>query len=105
MLLCLTGLPLIFGKEVNRWTSMAVEPLEMAAHLPRADLDVMVADARARRPHDHVQFVSQDDGPTWFVFMGETPDALEQSRRSWMTVGRVSYCKISRSARGSCTSC
>ncbi len=80
LLLCLTGLPLIFGKEIGRWLGTSVEPPAMAGDLPRADLDALVADARSRRPEDAVLFLSQDDeAPAWFVSMGRTPDATENS--------------------------
>lgn len=80
LLLCLTGLPLIFGDEIDHWLGTTVEPPSMAGEMLRANLDAIVADARARRPHDAVQFLSQDDdAPTWFVSMGETPEALDNS--------------------------
>jgi uncharacterized iron-regulated membrane protein len=80
LLLCLTGLPLIFGEEIGHWLGTRVEPPAIAGDLPRANLDVLVADARARRPGDAVLFLSQDDeAPVWFVSMGRTPDATEDS--------------------------
>lgn len=80
LLLCLTGLPLIFGEEIGHWLGTRIEPPAMAGQLPRTDLDALVADARARRPGDAVLFLSQnDDAPAWFVSMGRTPDATEDS--------------------------
>lgn len=80
LLLCLTGLPLIFGDEIGRWLGTRVEPPAMAGKLVRADLDALVADARSRRPGDAVLFLSQDnDAPVWFLSMGRTPDATEDS--------------------------
>lgn len=80
LLLCLTGLPLIFGEESSHWLGIAVDPPKMAGDQPRADLDLIVADATARRPGDLIQFASQDhDAPAWFVSMGVTPDAEESS--------------------------
>lgn len=80
LMLCLTGLPLIFGEEIGHWLGTSVEPPEMPVETPRTDLDAMVADARARRPAEVIQFVSQDDDePAWFITMGLTHDALEAS--------------------------
>lgn len=80
LLLCLTGLPLIFGEEIGHWLGTRVEPPAMAGQLPRTDLDALVADARARRPGDAVLFLSQDnEAPAWFVSMGRVPDATEDS--------------------------
>ncbi|MEO5955217.1 MAG: PepSY-associated TM helix domain-containing protein, partial [Nitrospiraceae bacterium] len=80
LLLCLTGLPLIFGEEIGHWLGTRVEPPAMAGDPPRVDLDVIVADARTRRPQDAVLFVSQDDeAPAWFLSMGLTPGATEDS--------------------------
>lgn len=80
LLLCLTGLPLIFGEEIGQWLGTSVEPPAMADDSSRTDLDAMVADARSRRPGDVVLFLSQDDeAPAWFVSMGRTPDATEDS--------------------------
>lgn len=80
LLLCLTGLPLIFGEEIGRWLGTAAEPPEMVGAVPRAELDAIVADARARRPQDAVQTLARDeDAPAWFVSMGESPDATENS--------------------------
>src|SRR5262245_39226922 len=80
LLLCLTGLPLIFHHELDHLLGNAVEPPEMAADAPRASLDAIVASAKTRRPGEFVQFVSQDDEePVWFVSMGITPEAQEAS--------------------------
>lgn len=80
LMLCVTGLPLVFGEEIAHWFGTTVEPPHMAVETPRTDLDAMVADARVRRPGEVIQFVSQDDDePAWFVFMADTPDAQEAS--------------------------
>ncbi|WHZ22191.1 MAG: hypothetical protein OJF47_001303 [Nitrospira sp.] len=80
LLLCLTGLPLIFGDEIGHWLGTAVEPPSMADEMLRVNLDAIIADALARRPQDVVQFLSRDDdAPTWFVSMGETSEALDNS--------------------------
>ncbi|MGH8523267.1 MAG: PepSY-associated TM helix domain-containing protein, partial [Gammaproteobacteria bacterium] len=79
LMLCITGLPLIFWHEIEHLTGDKVEPVVMRADAPRASLDAIVADAKARRPADAVQFVSKDDDEpnVWGVGLGETVDAEE----------------------------
>ncbi len=79
LMLCITGLPLIFWHEIEHLTGDGVEPAVMPADAPRASLDAIVADAKARRPADAVQFVSKDDDEpnVWGVGLGETADAEE----------------------------
>jgi uncharacterized iron-regulated membrane protein len=81
LLLCLTGLPLIFHHEIDHLLGDAVEPPDMLPDAPRANLDHIVETATARRPAEFMQFVSQpaDEPDAWFVTMGETPDAEEAS--------------------------
>lgn len=82
LLLCLTGLPLIFHHEIDHALGHSVDPppLEDAAGR-RASLDRIVADAAAREPGAFVQFLVRDpDEPElWFVRLGETVDAPEAS--------------------------
>jgi len=77
LLLCLTGLPLIFAREIDGALGEAVHPAPIAETSRRARLDAIVADARARRPRDAVQFLVADpDEPrVWFVRLGETAAA------------------------------
>lgn len=85
LLLCLTGLPLIFSHEIGHWLGDRVEPPEMpgfaSSGMPRANLDRMVEVAKARRPGEFIRFVSQprDMPDAWNVSMGLTPDAIESS--------------------------
>ncbi len=80
LFLCLTGLPLIFSDELRLWLGEAVEPPKHAAGTEPAVLDTLVKDARSRRPDDSVKFLNRDDdGPAWFVVLGETPAAQDNS--------------------------
>ncbi|MCC6141406.1 MAG: PepSY domain-containing protein [Nitrospira sp.] len=80
LLLCLSGLPLIFGEEIAHWLEASVTPPEMADATVKADLDALAADARARRPKDAIQaFARDENAQAWFVSMGETADATESS--------------------------
>ena len=80
LVLCLTGLPLIFKDEIGIWSGTTVLPPEMAPEIvqatPLASVDRMIEDARRRRPDDKVMYISRsDDQPAWFVGMGKTVDA------------------------------
>jgi uncharacterized iron-regulated membrane protein len=82
LLLCITGLPLIFHHELDHALGNVVDPPELGAGIApgaRASLDEIVAAARAREPSHAVQFVSRDpDEPdAWFVVLGETVNAPE----------------------------
>ncbi len=81
LLLCVTGLPLIFHEEIDRLMGYTVDPPTIVDGTRRASLDEMVADAQARKPDDAVQFVVRDpDEPdVWYVRLGETIDAPEPS--------------------------
>jgi len=80
LLLCLTGLPLVFSDELRLWLGEAVEPPEHTVRAEPVVLDALIRDARARRPQDHVKFlIRDDDGPVWFVTLGDTPAAQENS--------------------------
>ena len=75
LLLCLTGLPLIFHHEIGHLLGTEIEPPEIAHSGPRASLDQVMQAARARHPERVVQFVSQepDDDRLWFVTLTPTP--------------------------------
>jgi len=81
LMLCITGLPLIFYHEIDHATGYSIEPPELPGVTTTANLDDILATARARRPQDVVTYVSRDpDEPhSWFVTMAERPDALESS--------------------------
>lgn len=81
LMLCITGLPLIFYHEIDHATGYSVEPPELPGVTSKVSLDEIVASARAKRPQDVVTFVSRDpDEPeAWFVSMGETPNAPQAS--------------------------
>lgn len=73
LLLCLTGLPLIFAHEISHLTGKAVE-------LPRAEgravaqpLDAIVSAGRARHPERFVQYASPDDEDDRIWYLTLTP--------------------------------
>jgi uncharacterized iron-regulated membrane protein len=81
LLLCITGLPLIFYHEIDHALGNAVDPPELDAGVERASLDGIVAAAAARRPGDAVQFVYRDpeEPDAWYVTLGATVNAPEIS--------------------------
>ncbi|WP_442953170.1 PepSY-associated TM helix domain-containing protein [Paucibacter sp. XJ19-41] len=83
LLLCLTGLPLIFHHEIGHLLGTEIEAPEMAVdklpNPPRVSLDQVLATARAVHPDRVVQFASPDehDDRIWFVTMTPTPAPTE----------------------------
>jgi len=75
LLLCITGLPLIFHHEIGHLLGTEVESPRMPANTPRVSLDRVLETARAKHPDRVVQFVSQpeDDDGLWFVTLTPTP--------------------------------
>lgn len=77
LLLCVTGLPLIFAHEIDHATGNSVDPPELAeAPAERSSVDAMIADAQARYPEEHMQFVvgDPDEPDVWYIRMGESPE-------------------------------
>lgn len=80
LLLCVTGLPLIFFHEIDEVLGRSVDAPELPAgqvQQTSVSVDNLIADARERRPKEKVQFLTADpEHPElWFVRMGETVDA------------------------------
>ena len=77
LLLCITGLPLIFHHEIGHLLGTEIEAAEMPADTPRADLDAVLRTAIARHPTLQGMFASQeeDDDRVWYVTLAPTPDA------------------------------
>lgn len=82
LLLCLTGLPLIFHEEIGHLLGTEVEAPALPVDTPRVSLDTVLDVARAEYPDRVVQFVSQsEDSPNlWFVTMTPTPEPTEDFR-------------------------
>ncbi len=83
LLLCLTGLPLIFHHEIGHLLGTEVEAPELPATTPRASMDVVMATAQARYPHLGGMFASQEeeDDRVWYVTLSPTPtseDGIKQ---------------------------
>ena len=65
LMLCVTGLPLIFSHEISHLLGTSADAPQLATgHTGRASIDDIVADAQARRPQDVPQFlVAEADEP------------------------------------------
>jgi uncharacterized iron-regulated membrane protein len=82
LLLCLTGLPLIFSHEISHWLGTEVEAPELPAGTPVASMDNVLASAKARYPERVVQFVFRDidEDKAWTVSLGKTATSEDDTR-------------------------
>lgn len=74
LLLCITGLPLIFHHEIDDLLHAEVKPAEVAPGTPTADLDKLLANAMAKSPGQVPHFLiwDRDDPNAMFVSVGPT---------------------------------
>jgi uncharacterized iron-regulated membrane protein len=72
LLLCITGLPLIFHEEIDDLLHSQVKPAEVAADAPLADLDHLLANAITNAPGQVPHFLiwDRDDPNAMFVSVG-----------------------------------
>lgn len=82
LLLCLTGLPLIFHHEIGHLLGTEVEAPAMPQGTPRASLDQVLEVARAQHPDRVVQFASHPEDSTdlWFTTLTPTPAPTDDFR-------------------------
>jgi len=83
LMLCITGLPLIFHHEIDHLLHEEVEPAAVPAGTPKASLDSVVASALAHGPGKAVQFLSWDEEEpnVVFAFLNEKPDGDPQTNK------------------------
>jgi len=76
LLLCLTGLPLIYHHEIGHLLGNDVEAPVMPADTPRADLDKVIAAGKALYPNKVMMYMSQelDEPAIWNLTMGDHPN-------------------------------
>lgn len=81
LLLCVTGLPLIFFHEIDQAMGRSVAPPELTGAAGRVSLDQIVQDAGQRNPDDVVTFLmrDEDEPAAWSVTLAPAPDSLEAS--------------------------
>src|SRR5688572_19434215 len=79
LMLCLTGLPLIYMHEIGELSGAEPTVPELAlapgAAPPRATLDQLIAAGKARYPDKMMMYMSQEaDGPpVWYLTLGAHP--------------------------------
>lgn len=83
LLLCLTGLPLIFSHEIDHLTGAEVETPVMPADTPRADLERITRAAETRQPGlvPLYLFAGEDDPNLWLVKLDTQVDTDERNAR------------------------
>ncbi|WP_020655078.1 PepSY-associated TM helix domain-containing protein [Massilia niastensis] len=76
LLLCLTGLPLIYHHEIGHLLGTEVEPPVLATEMPRGNIDQVIASAKALYPTKNPMYISQEmDVPEiWNVTLGDHPN-------------------------------
>jgi uncharacterized iron-regulated membrane protein len=74
LMLCATGLPLIFHEEIDRSFSPLKKPDDLPANTPHLSFDRIIAAAKASRPGEVVHIVTADPGEPerLYVGMGKT---------------------------------
>lgn len=79
LMLCLTGLPLIFHHEIDHLLGTTVEPPDLPTGTPEVPLDDILAKAKEMRPGDVVQYIARlpDEPDMWFINMAEDIKANE----------------------------
>jgi uncharacterized iron-regulated membrane protein len=75
LLLCLTGLPLIYHHEIDHLLGNGVQAPEMAPDAPKADLDTIIAAGKAMYPGKIMMYISQeaDEPNIWNLTLGDHP--------------------------------
>lgn len=76
LLLCLTGLPLIYHHEIGHLLGTDVEAPAMPPDTPRGNIDAVLASAQELYPNKIAMYMSQDiDEPAiWNVTLGDHPN-------------------------------
>ncbi len=77
LMLCITGLPLIFHHELEPFLGTLDTPADVPAGTAQLDFDRVIAAAASARPDDHVHLVFTEAGEDAIVYvgMGESPQA------------------------------
>jgi len=73
LLLCITGLPLIYHHEIGHLLGNEVEAKAMPAGTPKANLDTIIAAAKAAHPGKQMMYMSQalDEPDIWNLTLGD----------------------------------
>ncbi len=77
LILCVTGLPLVFREEIAHWLDDSLPYADLPPNAPRADLDLLVAKSRALYPGEVV---------TWVFVDNDEPQVMVSLAPSWAAV-------------------
>jgi len=82
LLLCLTGLPLIFSHEISHLLGNEVEAPDLPANTKLASMDTVLSNAKALYPDRVVQFVFRDidERRSWTVSLGKTATSEDDTK-------------------------
>jgi uncharacterized iron-regulated membrane protein len=77
LLLCLTGLPLIFHHEIGDWLGNHIETPQMAHQGPLASMDALLASAKTKQPGmvPLYMYREEDEPLQWVISMAKTTTA------------------------------
>jgi uncharacterized iron-regulated membrane protein len=95
LLLCVTGLPLIFHEEIDAIFDREATAANLSADTPDFDLDRIVSTGRGMYPFEYVRSLFWDEDTPHVVklFVSASPDALEPARDHFISfdarTGRV----------------
>lgn len=83
LMLCITGIPLIFYEEINEWSGKEVKTPDLPDSVKLASMDDILASAKALYPELAVQFVfrDSDEDKTWTVSLGKTPTSEDDIKQ------------------------
>lgn len=83
LVLCVTGLPLVFSHEIRHLTQTVIEAPALPVATPRASLDRVVETARGFHPAlvPLYLFAEEDEPALWTVKMDTRPDTDESAAR------------------------
>ena len=83
LMLCITGLPLIFHHGIDHLLHEEVEPAELPAGTPHADLDRVLAAGMEKLPGQFTQFIiwDRDEPNTVTLSIGKEPASDPQKNR------------------------
>lgn len=99
LLLCLTGLPLIFHHEIGHLTGTEIEAPRMPPGTPAASVNKVLAAAQSQHPLLKVQYIFREpnETATWLVGLNTSLEAMEGGKtvlvdaRSAEVLGQPNY--------------
>jgi uncharacterized iron-regulated membrane protein len=90
LIICLTGLPLVFHHEIEHWLDDAKPLSDVPAGTPRANLDKLVNNAKSMYPGEVIDYLFFDpDEPQVYVGMAKKPGDGQVSGHAVRMDGRT----------------